>query len=191
MKNEPSAFGESLAVLSDIIPTQIWEMTDSVSYGRVNAAHAVFFGKRREDVEYKSLYELLGKAEADICVAQNKLAFETKLPIVSEEWAFNANHERRLLRIVKTPKLDEAGNVLFLSCCAEDITEQHLLEEQNIKKENILNAIVRFSKELFSESPNAIEQGLATLGEAVQVDRVYYMENHLDASTNALFTSQK
>ncbi|MCE5188630.1 MAG: PAS domain S-box protein [Eubacteriales bacterium] len=191
MKNEPSAFGESLSVLSDIIPTQIWEMTDTVNYGRVNSAHAVFLGKKREEIEHKNLYEFLGKAEADICVAQNKLAFRTKLPTVNEEWAFNANHERRLLRIVKTPKLDERGNVLFLSCCAEDITEQHLLEEQNIKKEHILNAIVRFSKELFSENPDAIEKGLATLGEAVQVDRVYYMENHLDASSNAWFSSQK
>lgn len=182
---------DSLAMLSDNIPTQIWEMTDTIHYGHVNASHAAFLGRTREDTEYKSLYELLDKPEADVCIAQNTIAFAQKQPVVSKEWAFNANHERRLLHIVKTPKLDEQGNVLFLSCTAEDITEQYLLEEQNRRRERILSAIVRFSRELFSDRPNAIAQGLATLGEAVQVDRVYYWENHYDTDNKRWVTSQR
>lgn len=191
MKHTPPQENDSLAILSDIIPTQIWEMADTVNYGRVNAAHAAFLGRSREDAEHRSLYELLDKAEADLCVAQNKLAFEGKRPVFSEEWAYNANRERRLLRIVKTPKLDENGNVLFLSCSAEDVTEQHLLAEQNRRRERILNAIVRFSRELFSDSAEAIPQGLSTLGAATQVDRVYYWENRFDEAGQRWLTSQR
>ena len=191
MKQKPPSEIDSLALLSDLIPTQIWEMTDTVHYGHVNVSHALFLGRSREDTEYKSLYELLDASEADICIAQNFTAFTEKHPVVSNEWAFNANHEKRLLHIVKTPKLDEQGNVLFLSCTAEDITEQFHLEEQNRRRERVLNAIVRFSRELFSDHPGAIQQGLATLGEAVQVDRVYYWENHYDKTQRRWLTSQR
>lgn len=191
MKQHSRSEIDSLAMLSDSIPTQIWEMTDTIHYGHVNASHAAFLGRSREETEYKSIYELLDKPVADICVKQNQFAFESKQPVTSKEWAFNANRERRLLQIIKTPKLDAHGNVLFLSCTAEDITEQYLLEEQNQRKEQILNAIVRFSRELFSDRPNAIAQGLATLGEAVQVDRVYYWENHFDEDSLQWLSSQQ
>ena len=191
MEKKSSSKIESPEILSDLLPTQIWEMADTVHCSHVNAARAYFLGRSCEDTENRSLYELLGQAEADFCVAQNKLAFEGKRPVVSEEWVYNASHERRLLRIEKTPVLDEHEAVLFLSCSAEDITESHLVEEQIHRREHILNAIVRFSRELFSNSPNAIALGLATLGEAAQVDRVYYWENHFDEANRRWLTSQR
>lgn len=130
METRQTRSNDSLAILSDIIPTQIWEMTDTVHYGCVNAAHATFLGRSREETEYRSIYDLLPKEEADVCVAQNRLVFSSKLPSVNEEWVENANHEKRLLRIEKTPSLDQNGNVRCLFCYAEDITERKRLERE-------------------------------------------------------------
>ena len=130
MGHDPVTLNDSLAMLSDIIPTQIWEMADTVHYGRVNASHATFLGRHREEIEYRNLYDLFPKEEADVCVAQNRLVLESKQPFVNEEWVENANHEKRLLHIVRTPSLDQNGNVRCLSCYAEDITERKRLERE-------------------------------------------------------------
>ena len=181
----------TLEELTDGIPTQVWEMIDECTYGYANAAHAAFLGKTRPEIEHKRIEDLLPDVVSHLCVAHNRLVFEQKQPVMSEEWALDAAGNRKLLRIIKTPILDQSGRVVSLSCAAEDITQQRILEEQNAVREQILNAIARFSKELFSDAPNAVAQGLATLGEAVKVDRVYYWENHFDDAQQLWLTSQK
>ena len=181
----------TLEELTDGIPTQVWEMIDECTYGYANAAHAAFLGKTRPEIEHKRIEDLLPDVVSHLCIAHNRLVFEQKQPVMSEEWALDAAGNRKLLRIIKTPILDQSGRVVSLSCAAEDITQQRILEEQNAVREQILNAIARFSKELFSDEPNAVAQGLATLGEAVKVDRVYYWENHFDDAQQLWLTSQK
>lgn len=180
-----------LEQLTDSVPTQIWEMTDERTYGYANAAHAAFLGKTPAEIEHMDIYDLLPEAVADLCVAHNRSAVSAKAPSISEEWALSAGGEKKLLQITKTPKFDESGGLLFISCTAEDVTARHQLMEQNLLKERILNAIVRFSRELFSDEPDAIARGLATLGEAAAVDRVYYWENHYDEAKKTWLTSQK
>ncbi len=177
--------------LTDGISTQIWQMTDAYTYGYANAPHASFLGLRRDEIEQHALHDILPPQVADLCLAQNRKVFETKQPVLSEEWAPNASGNRHLLRIVKSPVLDERGNVRFLSCAATDITEEFQLGERNRVQTRILSAIARFSRELFSERPSAIAEGLTTLGEAVRVDRVYYWENHLEEASGIWLTSQK
>lgn len=189
MKTETS--GGTLRELTDRIPTQIWQMLDENTYGYTNATHAAFLGKTHEEIEFQPLHNLLPSEVADLCLLQNKTVYETKKAVLSEELSPNAQGELRLLRIVKSPVFDENGQVSYLSCTADDITEEHNLIVQNQMKTSILSAIAEYSKELFSDSPNTIVNGLATLGEAVQVDRVYYWENHLDEATGEWLTSQR
>ncbi len=177
--------------LLDTLSIQVWVMTDERTYGYANVAHAAFLGKSREQIEQKDIADLLPPLNANICIANNREVYRTKKPVLSEEWALDAAGSRRLLRILKTPKLDASGRILYLSCTAEDITEQQFIAEQNKTREHVLDAIVRFSRELFSDSPDAIERGLRTLGQAVLVDRVYYWENHFDTDANIWLTSQK
>ncbi|MEA4869545.1 MAG: PAS domain S-box protein [Christensenella sp.] len=181
----------TLEELTDGIPTQIWEMADECTYGYANAAHAAFLGKSRAEIEHQDIHNLLPETVAELCIQNNRQAFAEKQPLVSEEWALDAAGKRTLLRISKTPRFDDAGRALSLCCTAEDITQQRMLAEQNIVRERILNAIARFSKELFSDEPNAVAQGLTTLGEAVCVDRVYYWENRFDEAAQIWLTSQK
>ncbi len=179
-----------LAGIVDTMQLQIWQITDERTYGYLNKAHAAFIGVERSDAAGKSIYQFFSKEAADHCIESNKTVFEKKTELVIDEWFLNAQNEKRLLHVTKTPKLDQNGNVLFVTCAAEDITEQHYLIEMNLKKERILNAIANFSRELFSEKSDAISQGLSILGSAVDVDRVYYWKNRFDAESDQWLTSQ-
>ena len=115
----------------DAVATHLWQMVDATHYGRMNAAHAIFLGRNRKDAEYASVYDLFSQAEADALVAQNQPAFTSRNPSFQDIWLQNAGHERRLLRIIRTPILGQDGEVLFLSCSAEDLTNAQPSETQS------------------------------------------------------------
>ncbi len=115
---------EEQNLLLDNINTQIWYLRDPEHNGKVNRAHADFMGLTEEKIEYQSLYDILGKDEADLCYEGNKKVFEEKKPVTTEEWVTNGQRERRLLRITRKPKLNHKEEVEFVVCSAEDITER-------------------------------------------------------------------
>jgi PAS domain S-box-containing protein len=114
---------EEQTLLLDNIPTLIWYLKDVETHGIVNKAYANFFGKKKEKLENKKLHDFMSKEEAEICIARNKEVFEKKFTIHTEEWTKNAKGEKRLIAITKTPKMSENGNVEYVVCSAEDITE--------------------------------------------------------------------
>ncbi|MEW6380402.1 MAG: CHASE domain-containing protein [bacterium] len=119
-----------LQMLLDNIETQIWYLMDAKTCGRVNRARADFLGREIRDIEYRNIYDLLPHDEAEACLSGNNLLFQEKRQMRTEEWVTNGRGERRLLSIVKTPKLNAAGQVEYIVCSAEDITEQRIIEEQ-------------------------------------------------------------
>ena len=123
------------ALLLDNIQTQVWYLTDEETYGAVNKARAEFFGKKNGEMENKKLYDVLSKNEAEICMSGYVEVFEKRKQIHTEEWITNAKGEKRLLSIIKSPKLDENGEVEYVVCSAEDITERKRAEDE-IKKLN-------------------------------------------------------
>jgi PAS domain S-box-containing protein len=120
---------EEQTLLLDNIQTLIWYLKDAETQGIVNKACADFFGKKKEDLENKNLSDFMSKKEAEICIAGNKEVFEKKVTIHTEEWTKNAKGEKRLIAITKTPKIGENGNVEYVVCSAEDITERKRVEE--------------------------------------------------------------
>ena len=123
------------ALLLDNIQTQVWYLTDEETYGAVNKARAKFFRKKNEEMENKKFYDVLSKDEADICMSGYVEVFEKRKQIHTEEWITNAKGEKRLLSIIKSPKLNENGDVEYIVCSAEDITERKRAEDE-IKKLN-------------------------------------------------------
>ena len=123
------------ALLLDNIQTQVWYLTDEETYGAVNKARAEFLGKKNGEMENKKLYDVLSKNEAEICMSGYVEVFEKRKQIHTEEWITNAKGEKRLLSIIKSPKLDENGEVEYVVCSAEDITERKRAENE-IKKLN-------------------------------------------------------
>lgn len=120
---------EEQALLLDSIPTQIWYLKDTETYGAVNKAHAQFVGKPKEALENHKLDDFLSEQEAKICRIGNREVFETKQRIHTEEWLVNEEGDKRLIAITKTPNLDEEGNVEFVVCAGHDITGRKITEE--------------------------------------------------------------
>ena len=120
---------EEQELLLDNIQTQIWYLANAKTYGAVNKAHAEFLNREKKDIEYKSLGDILNKAEAEIFIANNMKVFDEKIKTYTEEWLINGRGEKRLLSIIKTPKLDENGNVEYVVCSGEDITDYRNSEE--------------------------------------------------------------
>ena len=130
---------EEQTLLLDNIEHQIWYLTDKETYGVVNKAHAKFLGLEKEELEEKDLYDIIGVEEADICIANNREVFEKKKQSHIEEWIKNVRGETRLLSITRTPKIDENGNVEYVICAAEDITERKKAEEKIKEADIIIN----------------------------------------------------
>ena len=120
----------ALEAMIDAIPTQLWQMSYECTYGRVNAAHAAFLGKTREEIEQKPIESVLSQAEAAVAIAQTRNAFDSKRSFEADVWRVDAGGKQRLLRIVLTPTKDAEGNVMFLSCSADDITERWEAERE-------------------------------------------------------------
>jgi putative two-component system response regulator len=130
MKHDPDSISDVMEYPSDEVATQLWHMSDAVHYGCMNAAHAIFLGKNRRDAEHASVYDLFSSAEADTLVAQNQLVFTSRNPSIHDMWLQNTDREKRLLRVIRTPILNRDGDVLFLSCSAEDLTNAQPSETQ-------------------------------------------------------------
>ncbi len=121
---------EEQELLLDTIDTQIWDLKDKSTYGKVNQAHADFLGFAKSDIENKKLDDFLSPQEAEIYKAGNEQVFREKKQIETEEWMANNKSKKRLLSITKNPKLNNRGEVEYVVCSAQDITGQQQIEAE-------------------------------------------------------------
>jgi len=138
---------EEQALLLDNIETRIWYLADPETYRAVNKAHAEFFAKEKEELENKNLHDIYRKEEAEVCIAGNREVFKKKTRLHTEEWVTNGKGEKRLVSVTKSPKLDENGNVEYVVCAAEDITERKRAEEGLQKSEEKYRTLYESSKD--------------------------------------------
>ncbi len=108
----------------DDIPVHVWFCIDAETYGIVNRTHADFFGRKKEDMEYRKLSELFPPDVASACLKSNLEAIESRETVRFEEWVTGAGGVKRLLMIRKSPKFDDLDNLELLVCVGEDITEE-------------------------------------------------------------------
>ncbi|MEA1870501.1 MAG: GAF domain-containing protein [Euryarchaeota archaeon] len=142
---------EEQTLLLDNIPTHIWYMADIETYGAVNKTCAEFFGMAKEGLEGRNLTDVLSREEAEVCIDGNREVFEKKKQIRREVWIKNGSGELRLLSITKTPKLNDDGDVEYVICAAEDITERNLAGEQITRLNSVLRAIRNVNELLVTE----------------------------------------
>jgi len=129
-------------ILLDNIQIQIWYLTDETTYGTLNKAHADFNGVKIEDLAFRSLYDIFPKENADTCRQSNTEVFSTKKTVRAEEWMPHVSGEKRLISVIKTPKLRDDGTVEYVVCSAEDITERKQVEEALKESEQRLAGIL-------------------------------------------------
>ncbi len=132
---------EEQTLLLDNIETQIWYLTDIETYGAVNKARADFLGRPKANLEGMNIRDIIRTKDADVYIAGNSEVFEKKKQTRTEQWARNGKGETRLLFITRTPKLDDKGDVEYVICAAEDITERKRAEDRITHLNSVLKAI--------------------------------------------------
>lgn len=121
------------AILLNNSESQIWALSNVTSYAAVNEAHASFFGKKKSDLEYQDLYDIFDIDTANKLSASNWELFQKNESAKKEIEVRNFKGENRLLQIKSKPQKDKTGNIKYLICTAEDITEQRLAERELYK----------------------------------------------------------
>jgi|GEM_PF-4213326 len=119
-------------LLLDYTEIQIWYLVNPNTYGSVNQAHAAFFGFEKDQMESQDIMILFEPEMANMLVEENIEAFLSREKKVNEIWIKNKFNENRRLHVTRTPKLDEKGNVMYLVCTAEDITNLYDIHQQLI-----------------------------------------------------------
>jgi len=128
------------AILLNNSESQLWALENITSYATVNEAHAKFFGKQKKDLEYQDIYDIFDIDTANKLSENNWDLFRKNGPAEKELEIKNWKGEDRLLRIKCKPSMDVRGNVKFLICTAEDITEQRLSEIELYKSKELAEA---------------------------------------------------
>ncbi|MGM0500921.1 MAG: PAS domain S-box protein [Bacillota bacterium] len=128
-------------ILLDNLEYQVWYLEDEKTYGTVNQAHADFLGVSKEELAYRSFDVIYPAEQVEEYIKTSQEVFARKEEVQVQEWLKNSAGEERLLEITKTPKLDDTGEIEYITCTARDITEQvrnrQLLKEQEEKFKTI------------------------------------------------------
>ena len=167
---------EEQNILLENIETQIWYLRDEETYGKVNTSHAQFLGFKKEEIEDRSVFEFLDYGDVKAWVRENREVFKKKEQIKKIERVKNAEGEERLLKIIKTPKLDESGDVEYIVCSGDDITEKKELENDLKRRIELENLIIDLSRHFINSDKILEEQikiGLKDLGHFFEVDYSY------------------
>lgn len=121
------------SILLNNCESQIWALSNVTSYATANEAHAKFFGKTKSDLEYQDLYDIFDIDIANKLSKSNWELFQKGEPAEKELEIKNFKGENRLLKIKSRPKRDDKGNIQYLICTANDVTEQRLAEKELYK----------------------------------------------------------
>lgn len=184
---------KKLKTLLDNVPIQVWYLSDATTYLSTNKIHADFIGFKSHELVNKDLKDILVETDANICINSNEEVFREKKQITSLEWTNNSHGEKKLLRITRNPKLNQEGDIEFVVCSAEDITEDYINKQKNEMQERILRSSMDFTQELLTNKniEEALSNGIEMLGEATKMDRVYYWENKYNEESREWLTSRK
>jgi PAS domain S-box-containing protein len=108
---------------------QVWFFTDESTYGAVNKVYAQFNGRKKQDLEFKDVYDVFPKEISDIYCKKNREVFESKKGIEYEEWIPHESGGKRCIKVCKNPIFDDNNNVEYVICSAEDITQMKNSEQ--------------------------------------------------------------
>ncbi len=136
----------------DELNQQVCILKDPETYRCINKTHADFLGKKKEEVENKKIVDLFNKNEAHRLIRDNKEVFKHKMNTSIETWVSNKDIKYRCLQIQRKPVCDEAQNVKYVICTAEDITEQKIQKQKYTMNDAEYKKIVEKQTNLICKS---------------------------------------
>jgi diguanylate cyclase (GGDEF)-like protein/PAS domain S-box-containing protein len=190
MQNNNDNLKESLEeqkIILNTIDTQLWYLKEPLVYGRANEAHAEFLGIPKEKIENRRVSTFFDEQETEICRMGNKEVFDQKRKIKTEEWTKNSNNEKRLLSIVKNPRLNNEGEVDYVVCSAQDITERRKQQEELEIQHQFQKTLAEISSQLLTVNSGNIDRilnnSLGKIAEFFEVERSYIFKFSDDGKT--------
>jgi len=123
------------------IDIQIWYLIDPETYGIINRAHAEFLGKKEDEIAHHKIIDVMHEEQARGIIKKNHEIFNGKKKVNYKAWRKNFLNEKRLFYVNKVPHLNSQGEVEYVVCSAEDITEQENIEISLRKSEKRLRKI--------------------------------------------------
>ncbi len=123
-----------LRALLQTIPFLIWLKDPNGAFLACNEMFERFIGAKEENIVGKTDYDFVEKDLADFFREQDRKAVAAGKPTSNEEWVtFAASGQLVLLETMKTPMLDDQGNLVGVLGIAHDITERKKAEEEKVK----------------------------------------------------------
>ncbi len=127
-KNAEKKLSESelrLQSLIRAIPDLVWLKDKNGVYLSCNQRFESFFGALEKDIVGKTDYDFVSKDQADFFRARDKIAIESGVACVNEEWvSFADDGHRELLETTKTPLFDSENRIVGVLGVGHDITER-------------------------------------------------------------------
>ncbi len=151
-EEQQSRLAEEQRILLDNIQTQVWYLTDDHTFGAVNKASAAFHGLEPEEMAFRSIHDIFPPDVCEFWLKGNREVFITGRPVRGEQWLPHVSGERRLISILKAPKLGADHRVEYVVCSAEDITERRLAEVELLKTNRALEKAMATANEMAREA---------------------------------------
>ncbi|MFP4197450.1 MAG: PAS domain S-box protein [Methanomassiliicoccales archaeon] len=137
---------EEQEMLLDSIDIQIWYLIDPETHGIANLRRAQFLGMPKGDIQGTKIWEIeRPKEEMMVCLEGNRRAFQGER-VSQEERVTDSLGNKRTMLVTKIPQTGEEGEVEYVVCSAQDITEMKEAERAlwvSKEKLNLLGSITR------------------------------------------------
>lgn len=184
---------ELLRTFIDTVPDVLFAKDRESRFVLVNAAAARQMG-------VGAAHELIGKNDFDfhpLELAQEyrgreRSVLETGEASLAEEPVIDpVTGEQRWFASYKVPLRNADGEIIGLVGIGRDITERRRMDQLLAQREQLLQAVAEALSKLLAPKPlpETIQPAMASLGRALDVDRVYIFENLQDAESDVLYAS--
>lgn len=165
-----------------VMPDLIFFKDHQGIYRLCNPAFQEFVGRPREEILGKTDFEIFDPETASFFRQKDQTMFEKATSQRNEEWVTFADGRLCCLETVKTPVLNERGEVRGLIGLSRDITDRHR-EEEALQKQAERDSLLRqVSHHLLEQDwDTAVDFTLELVGRFMKSDRScvsYYSDDH-------------
>lgn len=144
-----------LRTLIDALPDLVWMKDLDGVYQECNRRFEKLYGAPRDQIIGKTDYDFADRDLADFFRDRDRLAIEAGKPTINEEEVtFAADGHRELLETIKTPVVDDGGEVLGVLGIGRDITDRKRAEERLLRSLEEKDGLIR---ELFHRTKNTLQ----------------------------------